>query len=87
MTAKPAVIHVNTHRMRSNKKANHAEKKPPLVTKPGRRGHGSPRYGNTIAILDASGNEVARVVYRPERPLSCSAVAWVEADHGVRIVE
>lgn len=43
------------------------------------------RKGNTAAIM-VEGVEVARVVYRPDKPLSCGAKCWIETDHEV-IVE
>jgi len=36
------------------------------------------RYGYDAIIRDKGGNEVARVVYRPYKPLDCGAHCWIE---------
>ena len=41
------------------------------------------RYTNSAVIVDAKGNEIARVVYRPDDPLSCGAHCWIETKHKV----
>jgi hypothetical protein len=45
---------------------------------------GRASYARTAVILDGDGREVARVVYRPDRPLPCGARCWVET--GLRVV-
>lgn len=67
-------IHVNQHVIRSNKKTG--EREPVLTVKQGR----SNRYANAVEILGPS-----RVVYSPDRPLSCGARCWVETEAEVRI--
>ena len=63
-------IHVNQHKIRSNKK--HGDREPVITVKD---------YKNDTAIIrDADGNEVARVVYSPDKPLSCGARVWIETD-------
>lgn len=37
-------------------------------------------YAHEAIIRDTEGNEVARVVYRPHKPLSCGARCWIETD-------
>jgi len=34
--------------------------------------------------VDKDGNEVARIVYQPEKPLSCGARVWIETQLEVR---
>lgn len=69
MTAK-TIIHVNSHTIRRNHKTG--ERKPPITVRQGRRG--KPRYAHEIAF------DGWRVVYRPDKPLPCGAVVWIEAD-------
>lgn len=67
-------IHVNQHKIRSNKK--HGDREPVITVKD----YKNNRYTDTAIILDADGNEVARVVYSPDKPLSCGARVWIETD-------
>jgi len=74
------VIHVNQHRIKSNAKTGRRD---PVITVKTYREN---RYADEVVILDSRGEEVARVVYRPHRPLSCGARCWVETNGEVRIV-
>jgi hypothetical protein len=38
------------------------------------------RYTSNAIIRDEEGNELARVVYSPNKPLSCGARVWIETD-------
>ena len=71
------IIHVNQHVIKSNRK--HGLLDPVLTVKT----YKSNEYGHEVAILDSSGNEVARVVYRPAKPLSCGAHVWIETQNTV----
>jgi hypothetical protein len=62
-------IHVNQHVIRSNKKNN--ENKPVLTIKT----YQDNIYGHEVNILGNS-----KVVYRPDKPLSCGAKVWIETD-------
>lgn len=68
-----SIIHVNKHKIRSNQK--HGTNEPVLTVKSG----GKNRYGQEVRILDAAGVEIAKVVYRPRKPLSCGATVWIES--------
>lgn len=72
-------IHVNQHRIKSNRKG--ITDLPVLTVKD----YTQNRYTSTAVIKDAAGNEVARVVYRPENPLSCGAVCWIETSLSVEV--
>lgn len=72
-------IHVNKHHIARNRKG---EALPVLTAKDYKRN----RRGNTVRIM-AEGVEVARVVYRPEKPLSCGAVAYIETQLAVEVEE
>lgn len=73
--AKKKIIHVNQHVIRSNKKTGSKE---PVITV---KSHNSNEYGHVVVIYDKEGKEAARVIYRPEKPLSCGATVWLEV-HG-----
>jgi len=74
-------IHVNQHKIRSNKK--HGENEPVLTCKTSKTND----YGHEIAIYDDSGKEVARVIYRPHKPLSCGARVWIESRSKIDIIQ
>jgi hypothetical protein len=71
------VIHVNQHVIKANRKND--ERNPPLTVKT----YKSNDYASTASILDSTGHEVARVVYRPDKPLSCGAHVWIETENEV----
>jgi len=74
------IIHVNQAVIRRNRKTGQRE--PVLTVKT----YKSNRYATEVVIYDAQGVEVARVVYRPDKPLSCGAVCWVETQNQVALV-
>ena len=75
------VIHVNQHVLRKNTKEGTEE--PVLTVKT----YKDNRYAKTAVIHDADGNEVARVVYRPHKPLGCGARCWIETQLEVTVDE
>ena len=68
------IIHVNQHVIRSNGKTG--ERKPPLTVKT----YKSNTYAHSVEIDGPS-----RVVYSPDKPLSCGAKVWIETFSGVTI--
>ena len=74
------IIHVNQHIIKKNTK--HGTDDPCLTVKT----YKSNDYGNEVVIRDAGGVEVARVVYRPHKPLSCGARCWIETNLNVEVV-
>tara|TARA_R100000315_G_C5128840_1_gene73629 strand:- start:56 stop:289 length:234 start_codon:yes stop_codon:yes gene_type:complete len=68
------IVHVNQHKIRENLKQGTAN---PVLTV---KDYKSNRYATNAIIRDASGNEVARVVYSPNKPLSCGARVWIETE-------
>jgi len=73
------IIHVNQHIIKRNRKLGSSE--PCLTVKT----YKDNRYANDAIIRDADGNEVARVVYRPHKPLSCGAHCWIETQLTVEV--
>jgi hypothetical protein len=67
-------IHVNKHILASNRK--HGKNDPPLTCKTYKANH----KGYEVEIYG-----YAKVVYRPEKPLSCGAVVWIETESPVCI--
>jgi len=73
------IIHVNQHVIKANRKAG--ARAPCLTVKT----YNSNRYASTAIIRAADGVEVARVVYRPDDPLSCGAHCWIETSLAVDV--
>ena len=73
-------IHVNQHEIKANMK--HGTRKPVITVKT----YNTNRYAHIAIIRDTNDNEVARVVYRPDSPLSCGAHVWVETQCTVDVV-
>ena len=67
-------IHVNQHKIRSNKKYNLNE---PVITVKTSK---SNDYGHEVEILGPS-----KIVYSPDKPLSCGASVWIETEGEVKI--
>lgn len=68
------IIHINQHKIRSNIKASAEDREPVITVKT----YKTNTYANNVAIKDNNGNIVARVVYSPDKPLSCGAKVWIE---------
>lgn len=66
------VIHVNQHVIRSNKKNN--ENNPVLTVK---------SYKDNIKCNGVKINGPSKLVYNPEKPLSCGAHCWIETESEV----
>ena len=67
-------IHVNMHKVRANKK--HGTNEPVLTIKEGK----SNTYCHEVDILGPS-----KLVYRPNKPLSCGARVWIETNAELKI--
>lgn len=66
-------IHINQHVIRSNLKNN--ENKPVITVKT----YKSNDYYHTVDILGPS-----KVVYSPDKPLSCGAKVWIETESEIK---
>jgi hypothetical protein len=67
-------IHVNQHKIRSNKKHNLNE---PVITVKTSK---SNTYGHEVEVLGPS-----KIIYSPDKPLSCGARVWIETEGEVKI--
>jgi hypothetical protein len=65
-------IHINQHKIRSNKKNNTEE---PVITVKTSK---SNNYAKEVEILGKS-----KLVYKPNNPLSCGARVWIETNEKV----
>lgn len=73
------IIHVNQHVVRANKKTG--EENPVLTCKTYKEN----RYAKQVEILDIEGKVVAKVIYSPDKPLSCGARVWIETENEINI--
>lgn len=70
-------IHVNQHNIKANNKGADL----PVITV---KDYKQNRKCNEVEILK-DGEPVAKVVYSPDRPLSCGAKVWIETEYEIRI--
>lgn len=73
------IVHVNQHVIKSNRKSGATD--PVLTVKT----YKSTDYASEVIIYGQDGLEAARVVYRPENPLSCGAHVWIESQNKVEV--
>jgi hypothetical protein len=74
------IIHVNQHKIKSNSKNKASD--PVLTCKT----YKSNTYAHEAIIYDDNDNEVARVIYKPDNPLSCGAKVWIETNNKVKTI-
>ena len=67
-------IHIYMHKIRANK--NHGTKEPVITVKT----YKTNTYAHEVEILGES-----KVVYSPDKPLSCGARVWIETDAEVKV--
>lgn len=67
-------IHVNQHIIKSNSKG--AAQQPPLTIKTYRNNH----KAHTVEV-----NGSSKIVYSPDKPLSCGAKVWIETEATVTL--
>lgn len=77
-TGGKTIVHVNQHNIKSN--ATKGTNKKVLTVKKGKTN----TYGNQVVIQGQDGKEAARVVYSPDKPLSCGARVWIETQGQVK---
>lgn len=73
------ILHVNQHNIRANSKGADL---PVLTVKDYRQN----RKCNQALIKDAEGNVVAKLIYSPDKPLSCGAKVWIETELNVETI-
>lgn len=75
------IIHVNQHKIKANAKDGSNE---PVLTC---KNYKSNEYAHEVIIFGQDGKEAARVVYKPQDPLSCGARVWIETQNKVEKVK
>lgn len=70
------IVHVNQHNIRKNIRAEEEDRLPVLTVKT----YKTNTYANTVTI-----NGPSKVVYSPDKPLSCGARVWIETEGDVTI--
>jgi hypothetical protein len=68
------IIHVNQHVIRKNSKTG--ERKPVITVKT----YKSNDYAHEVSI-----DGPCKIIYRPDKPLSCGAKVWIETEFNVNI--
>ena len=68
-------IHVNQHNIKANRKDG--ENRPVITAKDYKQN----RYGHEVQI-----NGPSKVIYSPDKPLSCGAVVWIETESDVLVL-
>ena len=68
-------IHVNQHKIKANKK--HGTNDPVITVKTSK----SNTYGHEVKI-----NGSSKVIYSPDKPLSCGARVWIETESEVMVL-
>lgn len=71
------IVHVNQHNIRSNINAEPDDRKPVLTVKT----YKTNEYANEVYI-----DGPCRIIYSPDKPLSCGARVWIETQHEVRTI-
>lgn len=74
------IIHVNQHKIKSNVKNS---KNDPVLTC---KTYKDNDYAHEVEIISC-GKVVAKVVYSPDKPLSCGARVWIETQEEVRLIK
>lgn len=74
------IIHVNQLVIRRNMKTGERE---PVITC---KNYKENRYGHEAIIYDTLGNVAAKIVYDPDKPLSCGARVWIESENKVEVI-
>ena len=72
------VIHINQHNIKYNRKND--DKKPVITCKT----YKTNNYSDEVIIYGQDGKEAAKIVYKPNKPLSCGAHVWVETHNDVK---
>ena len=74
------IIHVNQHNIKANKDGQNR----PVITC---KTYKDNRYGHEAIIFGKDGKEVAKVIYSPDKPLSCGAKVWIETEGEVLMIQ
>jgi hypothetical protein len=76
------IIHVNQHNIKHNAKVEKKDRKNVLTVKT----YKDNVYTDEVTIYGQDGKPAAKVVYSPDKPLSCGAKVWIETTNYVEVV-
>ena len=79
--SKKKIIHINQHVIRKNTKTG--ERNPVITCKT----YNTNDYADKVIIKDKDGDEVATIIYSPDKPLSCGARVWIETKNEIQIIK
>jgi hypothetical protein len=71
------IIHINQHVIKANMKNNTNN---PVITC---KTYKSNEYAHSLEIKDKDNTVVAKVIYSPDKPLSCGAKVWIETNEKI----
>ena len=74
------IIHVNQHVIKRNTKSG--EREPVLTCKT----YKTNDYAHEALIYGQDGKLAAKVIYSPDKPLSCGAKVWIETQNKIKII-
>ena len=74
------IIHVNQHIIKSNTKKN--KRKPVLTCKT----YKTNDYAHEVLIYGQDDKIAAKVIYSPDKPLSCGAKVWIETQNKIKTI-
>ncbi len=74
------IIHVNRQIIDRNRKNNDTKA---VLTSKNYKGNS---YGHEVEIFDENGKVAAKVIYSPDKPLSCGARVWIETLNKVEVI-
>lgn len=74
------IIHVNQHNVKANAKGSDL----PVITC---KTYKENNYANEVIIFDKNGEVAAKVVYSPDKPLSCGAKVWIETQNKIELIK
>lgn len=75
------IIHVNQHNIKYNARVEKKYRKNVLTVKT----YKDNVYTDEVIIYGQDGKPAAKVVYSPDKPLSCGAKVWIETTNYVEV--
>lgn len=71
------ITHINQHNIRSNIKLPKEEQMPVITSKTYKE---NTYLHNAEFVCKETGKVFAKIIYRPDNPISCGARLWIETD-------
>lgn len=72
------IIHINQHNIKRNNKGENLN----VITC---KNYKSNTYTNEVIIYGQDGKEAAKIIYSPDKPLSCGAKVWIETFNKIEV--